>query len=267
MLFFDSDYIIAGSLALSKEDRRSISNPDIKEAEMGVFMNPSTIENYNLRDGDVVKALICSTQGKSMWLAGKSLGELRSFVVLKTSLQINAFSDVNSLTLWFVPEYPLTGSRNPSHAKRNKNPYEHCQRTQHHSRIVKKVLHVDRASEEFIRNWSFALEGLVETFSEKVGGAAWSGSQISWVLVAAIITQICLQLFVYRFRMISMGLTWFLIFKTWCGFGSLKGYGFLRPAEDSCELFREKGCGEGASPKMWSKITWIRLWYTLKLFK
>jgi len=66
MLFFDSDYIIAGSLALSKEDRRSISNPDIKEAEMGVFMNPSTIENYNLRDGDVVKALICSTQGKSM---------------------------------------------------------------------------------------------------------------------------------------------------------------------------------------------------------
>eukprot|EP00434_Breviolum_minutum_P017439 symbB.v1.2.015390.t3/scaffold1137.1/size135798/9 len=109
---------------LAKEDRRSISNPDIKEAEMGVFMNPSTIENYNLRDGDVVKALICSTQGKSM--------------------------------------------------------------------IVKKVLHVDRASEEFIRNWSFALEGLVETFSEKVGG-----------------------------------------------------YGFLRPAEDSCELFREKGCGEG----------------------
>ena len=39
------------------------------------------------------------------------------------------------------------------------------------SRIVKKVLHVERASEEHIRNWSFALEGLVETFCEKVGGA------------------------------------------------------------------------------------------------
>eukprot|EP00435_Cladocopium_sp_Y103_P018052 s3075_g4.t1 len=108
------------------EDRRSVENPDVPEAEMGVFLSPSCITHHKLRDGDVVKALICKD------------GERKSM-------------------------------------------------------IVRKVLHLERSSQELqLQGWCFVLEGLVETFSERVGG-----------------------------------------------------YGFLRPADDSRELFESKGCAEG----------------------
>lgn len=110
---------------LAKEDRRSVENPEVPEAEKGVFLSPSCINHQKLRDGDVVKALICKDAGKSM--------------------------------------------------------------------IVRKVLNVERRWQELQRHgWCFVLEGSVETFSERVGG-----------------------------------------------------YGFLRPAEDSRELFESKGCAEG----------------------
>ena len=51
-----------------QEDRRSVENPEVPEAEMGVFLSPSCIQNHKLRDGDVVKAVICKDGGKSMTL-------------------------------------------------------------------------------------------------------------------------------------------------------------------------------------------------------
>jgi len=51
-----------------QEDRRSVENPEVPEAEMGVFLSPSCINNHKLRDGDVVKAVICKDGGKSMTL-------------------------------------------------------------------------------------------------------------------------------------------------------------------------------------------------------
>ena len=56
-----------------QEDRRKT---EIPEAEMGVYISPGTLQNWKLRDGDVVKALICrDTSGKSM-----CLGDFMCFV-------------------------------------------------------------------------------------------------------------------------------------------------------------------------------------------
>ena len=51
----------------SQEDRRSINNPDVDVAQ-GVFVYPKTIQDHRLRDGDVVKAHISTSEGKSMTL-------------------------------------------------------------------------------------------------------------------------------------------------------------------------------------------------------
>ncbi|CAK9059507.1 unnamed protein product [Durusdinium trenchii] len=50
---------------LPPEDRRSINNPDVDVAQ-GVFVYPKTIQDHRLRDGDVVKAQISTSEGKSM---------------------------------------------------------------------------------------------------------------------------------------------------------------------------------------------------------